>query len=114
MRGSKYFVARYETNTSVKSGELPTFRPDATYLVTGGLGGIGIELARWLVVRGARHIALLGRRVPSDAVREHIAAIESLGASVRVLSADVSHESQLAAALELSPRRCHHCVASST
>ncbi|MDC0667761.1 type I polyketide synthase [Nannocystis radixulma] len=37
-------------------------RPDATYLITGGLGGVGLQLARWLVDRGARHLVLLGRR----------------------------------------------------
>ncbi|MCY1057569.1 type I polyketide synthase [Nannocystis sp. SCPEA4] len=45
-------------------------RPDATYLITGGLGGVGLQLARWLVDRGARHLVLLGRRdlpqTPSD------------------------------------------------
>ncbi|MGQ4436537.1 type I polyketide synthase [Streptomyces sp. SAS_260] len=39
-------------------------RPDATYLVTGGAGGIGSELSRWLVVRGARHLLLTGRSLP--------------------------------------------------
>ncbi len=44
---------------------------DATYLVTGGFGGLGVVAARWLVERGARHIALLGRsaRPDSDAQR---------------------------------------------
>ncbi len=64
------------------------------------MGGIGLKLARWLAVRGARHIALLGRRAPSDAAREQIAAMESLGASIRVFSADVSQEGQVASALQ--------------
>ena len=41
-----------------------TIRPDATYLVTGGLGGLGLEVARWLTDRGARALALVGRRAP--------------------------------------------------
>ncbi len=36
-------------------------RPDATYLITGGLGGIGLIIARWLVARGARQLILAGR-----------------------------------------------------
>ncbi len=35
---------------------------DATYLVTGGLGGLGLEVARWLVERGARALVLVGRQ----------------------------------------------------
>ncbi|MFC8870218.1 SDR family NAD(P)-dependent oxidoreductase [Streptomyces sp. NPDC057148] len=36
--------------------------PEGTYLVTGGLGGFGASTARWLAERGARHLALVGRR----------------------------------------------------
>ena len=36
-------------------------RDNATYLITGGLGGIGLIIARWLVNRGARHLILAGR-----------------------------------------------------
>ncbi|WP_328315410.1 SDR family NAD(P)-dependent oxidoreductase [Streptomyces sp. NBC_00388] len=36
--------------------------PDATYLVTGGLGGFGAATARWLADHGARRLALVGRR----------------------------------------------------
>ncbi|MFD5629064.1 SDR family NAD(P)-dependent oxidoreductase [Streptomyces sp. NPDC127072] len=42
-------------------------RSDATYLVTGGAGGLGSGLARWLVSRGARHLLLTGRSVPGPA-----------------------------------------------
>ncbi|WP_367128759.1 beta-ketoacyl synthase N-terminal-like domain-containing protein [Saccharothrix sp. HUAS TT1] len=40
----------------------PALDPDGTYLVTGGLGGFGAATARWLADRGARHLALVGRR----------------------------------------------------
>ena len=39
----------------------PMVRADATYLITGGLGGLGLALARGLVERGARHLVLVGR-----------------------------------------------------
>ncbi len=41
-------------------------RPDATYLVAGGTGGMGTRVAQWLVDRGARHLVLTGRYLAPD------------------------------------------------
>jgi acyl transferase domain-containing protein/acyl carrier protein len=65
-------------------------RPDASYLVTGGLGGLGLEVARWLVARGARHLVLAGRREPSRAAQDAIATLEAAGAHVLVAPVDVA------------------------
>jgi acyl transferase domain-containing protein len=75
----------------------PVFRPDATYLLTGGFGGLGLVVARWMVEHGARHIALLGRRPDPDA--EGVRAIEALGATVHALQADVADEAAMSRAL---------------
>jgi acyl transferase domain-containing protein/acyl carrier protein len=77
-----------------------TFRADATYLITGGLGGFGLAVARWMVERGARHLALLGRRgLHSDEARQAVSALEQRGAKVVVHRADVAKEDDLAAVL---------------
>ncbi len=77
-----------------------TLRTDATYLVTGGLGGFGLATACWLVSRGARHLALLSRRgAGTDEAREGIAAMEAAGASVRAFAADVTQAEDLAQVL---------------
>lgn len=99
IRGSKSFVARLERNTAPPSSTPLQFLPDATYLLTGGLGGVGLKLARWMVSRGAQSLALLGRRPPSEAAREEIASLESSGATIGIFSADVADESQAMAAL---------------
>ncbi len=65
-------------------------RMDGTYLVTGGLGELGFHTARWLVARGARHVALAGR---SALAGRALAAIEELrrsGANVSFFAGDVS------------------------
>jgi acyl transferase domain-containing protein len=80
-------------------------RTDASYLVTGGLGDVGLEIARWLADRGARHLLLAGRKgLPpredwahqtDEAIRRAIdivQAIEALGASVHPLALDVTDE----------------------
>ena len=65
-------------------------RGDRSYLVTGGLGGIGLRLATWLADRGAGGVVLNGRRAPSSAAAERVAALEARGARVRVVVADLA------------------------
>nr|WP_294524330.1 type I polyketide synthase [uncultured Rhodopila sp.] len=73
------------------------FRPDATYLITGGFGGIGLLVAHWMAEHGARYLALVGRHpnVAADAVH----ALAALGARVIPLAADVADEASMTAAL---------------
>jgi len=67
-----------------------TFRADGTYLITGGLGGLGLQVARRMVERGARHLVLLGRSAPSGKTAETLRALEGAGARVKVVQADVA------------------------
>ncbi|MBU3665320.1 MAG: SDR family NAD(P)-dependent oxidoreductase [Chthoniobacterales bacterium] len=63
--------------------------PDATYLVTGGFGGFGKVLARWLATRGARHLVLAGRRgIDTDGAKEFVAELEAAGVTVLAVKAD--------------------------
>ncbi len=75
------------TNSALESGRL---RGDRTYLVTGGLGGIGCAVAGWLADRGAGVIVLNGRRDPDDEAREAIAALRARGVRLEVELADVT------------------------
>nr|QVV57687.1 polyketide synthase [Myxococcales bacterium] len=74
-------------------------REDGTYLLTGGLGGLGLSLARWMVERGARHLVLAGRSGPGEAALEAICALEAAGAEVRVWRADVAQPADVQALL---------------
>lgn len=76
-----------------------TLRSDATYLITGGLGSLGLLVAQWLVEQGARHLVLVGRRdVPGEA-RAAIEEMEKVGAQVVVAQVDVTREEQVASLL---------------
>jgi myxalamid-type polyketide synthase MxaD len=99
IRGGVSFVARLERNVSASPSAPLQLSPSATYLITGGLGGVGLNLARWMVARGARSIALLGRSAPSDAARKEIQNLEFSGAAMQVFSADVADEVQISAVL---------------
>jgi acyl transferase domain-containing protein/acyl carrier protein len=90
-------------------GPSVTIRADGTYLLTGGLGRLGLKVARWLVEQGARHLVLMGRRglparetwdaIPATDEMAHrtaaVAQIEALGAEVDVVIADVADRSAL-------------------
>jgi acyl transferase domain-containing protein len=83
---------------------------DGAYLVTGGLGGLGLKLARWLAEHGARHLVLVGRSGPSEEVRATLAEIEQAGIRVAVRRCDVSSRAEVADLLasirdELPPLR---------
>jgi len=78
-------------------------RPDATYLVTGGLGGLGLEVARWLAGEGARHLLLMGRSAPSAEARRRLAELEAAGAQVETTQADVARPEDVARALGTIP-----------
>ncbi|MCW7540233.1 SDR family NAD(P)-dependent oxidoreductase [Aquabacterium sp. A7-Y] len=75
-------------------------RADASYLVTGGLGGLGLVMAQWLVAQGARHLVLLGRSAPTAQADAVIAQLREAGATVFVARGDVAQAAQLRAALD--------------
>lgn len=74
---------------------VPQIRPDASYLVTGGLTGLGLVTARWLAQEGARHLVLMGRRAPSPEAQADIAELEKAGVAVHVAQADVADAAQV-------------------
>ena len=78
----------------------PVIRPDGTYLVTGGLGGIGLLTARRLIERGARHVALLGRREPGYAATAEIDALRELGAEVVTFRGDVANAAEVVSIID--------------
>ncbi len=79
--------------------DTPAFqaRPDRTYLVTGGMGGFGLETARWLAAQGAQHLALVSRRGPNDP--DATAVLASLPGAT-AFACDVADEAALSAVLD--------------
>jgi acyl transferase domain-containing protein/acyl carrier protein len=76
----------------------------ASYLITGGLGALGLHTARWLVASGARHLVLLGRREPSSEALEAIGALQQAGVQVRVVAADAADAAGMDALLDTLAR----------
>ncbi|MBV7331440.1 SDR family NAD(P)-dependent oxidoreductase [Chloroflexi bacterium TSY] len=78
-------------------------QPDATYLVTGGLGGLGFEVARWLVEEGADHLLLIGRSKPSPEVQAELDELTEQGANITVAQVDISERAQVEELLKQIP-----------
>ncbi|MFN8008645.1 MAG: SDR family NAD(P)-dependent oxidoreductase [Terriglobia bacterium] len=105
-RGGRRFVARLMPYRPLIEKAFHC-RSNGCYLITGGLGGLGLMVARWLAEKGARRLILMGRTpLPPrsdwktcsgrqarqiDKIRE----IESLGTSVHLAAVDVGSETEL-------------------
>lgn len=108
-RGRRYIPRLVRSG---QGGGTLALRPDVSYLITGGLGALGSRVARWMAGRGARHLVLLSRAplpartewpaltgaagLRADTIRQ----IESMGARVRHVAADVADPAALAALLD--------------
>lgn len=113
LRSGQWYAPRLQTMHVPKTATQRPFRADSAYLITGGLGGIGLEVARWATQNGARRLILMGRtplppRVEwmnnhPDRIGRMIQAmieLEELGASVQYVPMDVADEDRLSAFLD--------------
>ncbi|MGK7908957.1 MAG: SDR family NAD(P)-dependent oxidoreductase [Synechococcus sp.] len=86
--------------TSARQPHQPVVRPDCTYWITGGLGALGLEVARWLVAKGAQHLVLTSRRGVVGDARNAVNELEASGATVAIAKADVALSDDVARVLE--------------
>ena len=86
---------------AVQSARLPVgFEAEATYLITGGLGGIGRAVATWMAEQGAQHLVLMGRGPASKSAQKTLDALRARGTEVVVARGDVTRAEQVATVLE--------------
>lgn len=93
------------SNVPIQPRFTPIFRSDATYLIVGGLGGLGRSIAFFILARGAKNIILTSRRGLSDPKAASIStALQSsyTMAEIHIAACDVSSNAQLSALLSLS------------
>ncbi|MBV9689307.1 MAG: type I polyketide synthase [Ktedonobacteraceae bacterium] len=103
------YVARLVPSTHLRAPFPASFRPDGSYLITGGLGTLGLLVAGWMVRQGARRLILMGRTQlpprsrwhqveadhPQIRLTQAIQELETRGASIHVAAVDVADEDQL-------------------
>jgi NAD(P)-dependent dehydrogenase (short-subunit alcohol dehydrogenase family) len=115
MRGDTLYGQRLAVAPHLAQGTLPArMRADASYLISGGRGGLGLEMARWLISRGARRLILAGRsplpersqwpnldrRSSTWKTVEQIRRLEAMGASILTPVLDVADDDAIAAYYE--------------
>ncbi|MDJ0843672.1 type I polyketide synthase [Crocosphaera sp.] len=96
-RGNKGYLARLVPK-EISADKALSLNNEGCYLITGGLGALGLTLADWLVEKGARHLILTSRRSLAEQAAEKqakIAAIEGKQVKVTVIAADVANYAQM-------------------
>ncbi len=103
LRGSRRYVGRLSRYDEAEAAETSqaskAFKAEATYLVTGGLGALGLVVAAWMAEQGARHLVLMGRGGASASAQEKLDALRAAGTEVMVARGDVAKADDVAAVL---------------
>lgn len=117
LRDDGCFVRRFERlDEQPVAGERKAIKANASYLITGGLGSLGLQFSQWLVqTHGIRSLILTSRSKPGEAAQKAIDDLRKMGCQVSVVQADVAVESdveQLFSALDGLPdlRGLIHCA----
>ncbi len=98
-RNKMQLVPRLTKKTFIRK-KSPSVNEAACYLVTGGTGALGLRVVDWLVSRGAKNIAVLARRKPTDAIAERLNKWQAQGIVVTVHQADVSDKAAMNKVIE--------------
>jgi acyl transferase domain-containing protein/acyl carrier protein/SAM-dependent methyltransferase len=98
LHGGRRFVNRLEAYRPGDAAAV-TLARDGAYLITGGLGAIGLSMARYFADRQAGAVVLIGRSAPSDSTRNALRRLEEKGTRVLVIQGDVADEATLVNAL---------------
>ena len=100
-RDEQSYVARL-VHSNPQAAKKIQFQSDSTYLITGGLGFLGLKLAHWMVAQGAQHLVLTGRRglAKHDEQTQAIQLLKENGVSISILQADVSDFEQMSRVFE--------------
>ncbi len=76
------------------------FDPTSNYLITGGLGGLGLKVAEWLVSQGAKHLVLVGRKAPQKANLEILDQMRKQGVQLAIEQLDISNKQAVLALMQ--------------
>ncbi len=102
----KLILTMQDPSATMRREDAAPPAPTGTWVITGGLRGVGLATAQWLVDAGVRSIALLGRSGPSPQVEPQLASLAAAGVTLHIASVDVADRDALATALATIRRDC--------
>ncbi|MFM7583119.1 MAG: type I polyketide synthase, partial [Caldilinea sp.] len=92
-RTGERYVARLVVARPLQIADAPPIRANGSYLVTGGLGSLGLQTVQWLVAEGARHVIVIGRRGVQTATQQALLyKVKAQGATIQIAQLDVADE----------------------
>ncbi len=116
LRGKEMFAPRIRRvpQHGIEDSSIASIKKDGAYLVTGGLSGIGLEVAAWLAERGAAQVIVMGRRAANTEAEQVFRKMRDRGAVVSVCQGDVARDADVQAAIDqarsFALRGVFHCA----
>jgi myxalamid-type polyketide synthase MxaB len=99
MAGAKHIgkvvISMPEIEKSADSKQF-SIQENGSYLITGGLGALGLKVAQWMVEQGVKHLVLMGRSEATAIASYAIVQLEQAGTQVNVVKGDVANSSDVA------------------
>lgn len=86
----------------IKTAKKPTLDSSSSYLLVGGLGGLGRTVSRYLVEHNARHLVYLSRNAGSDD-QDFVQELESMGCRVQLVRGSVTNKDDVSLAIQQAP-----------
>jgi acyl transferase domain-containing protein/acyl-CoA synthetase (AMP-forming)/AMP-acid ligase II/acyl carrier protein len=99
-RAGERYLARLAQYFPAEPPVRAALAPDATYLISGGLGGLGLTVAEWMISSGARHLVLASRGKPDPLTAEKLRHLGQTGTRITLVQVDVSIRADVAHVLE--------------
>jgi acyl transferase domain-containing protein/acyl-CoA synthetase (AMP-forming)/AMP-acid ligase II/pimeloyl-ACP methyl ester carboxylesterase len=101
LRQDKFYVPRLQAKADIHSRKSLELSSTASYVITGGLGSLGLKAAQLLAAQGAKNLILLGRSQPTGFAQQAIANLAQPGVTVKTVQVDITDFPALTEILEL-------------
>jgi amino acid adenylation domain-containing protein len=96
-RNRQAYVQRLRKTPKNSAKKALEIKADGIYLISGGMGELGLYFAQYLADSGAKHIILIGRSTPKNDVLSRISKMEQLGCRVDIQTCDIADATKISA-----------------